>query len=652
MRAKIGKNRGVTLRAVLIGLLFAPINVYLVVQWETVWGTQYPTTMSIFFNAIFCLFLVTVLNLPLKKFLPKRALNQGELLTIYIVLLMAITVSGHDFSQTLFCTLGTTRLFATPENEWSSLFFRHVPQWLSVNDEKVLREFYEGESTFYTAQYIKGWLKPMLWWTLFLTVMVFTMLCINIIIRKQWIEREKLTYPLVQLPFEMTSGNSGASFFSNRLLWVGLGTAAFIDIINGLSVLFPVFPQIPLKYNLGSHFVDRPFNAIGSFPVQINPYAIGLAFPIPLDLLFSCWFFYLMWKVERIIGSVAGLNMPGYPFPDQQILGAYLGIASVALILGRKFLWQVTKKAIGLTSDMDDSSEPMKYRTAVLGALLGITFLVVFSYQAGSSALFALFFFLIYFAIMFSFTRMRAELGPPLQGIHYSGPLQLIVASVGSRKISPKTLTVAAPYWTFTKELRNNPMPFILESFKLAEKVEHKPRSSGSLARMQPEFMDTRRLWKVIVFSAFIGIFITFWAFLQFNYKWGGVGAWRGRAAYTVIERWVTRPAEPDIRFLGATAFGVIFVLINTALRLKFLWWHLHPLGYPLAGYYHFDKLWFPFFISWALKWTILKYGGIRAYRKTFPLFMGLILGEFIMGSVWGILGLLTGKPTYAFKNW
>ncbi len=636
MFGKLKKKGGVTFRAVLIGLALAPINVYLVVQWETVWGTQYPTTMGIFFNAIFCLFLVTVLNLPLKKLLPERALNQGELLTVYIILLMAITVSGHDFSQSLFCTLGTVRWFATPENEWSSLFWRYVPRWLTVNDEKVLRPFYEGESSFYTAQHIKGWIEPVFWWAFFLTVMVFTMLCINVIIRKQWIEREKLTYPLVQLPFEMNREGLEGNFLSNKALWLGFGIAAGIDIINGLNYLFPAFPQIPLRYNLGAHFVDRPFNAIGNFPLQVNPYAIGLAFPIPLDLLFSCWFFFLVWKAQRVLGSIAGVNLPGYPFPDKQILGAYLGIASVALWTGRKYLWQIMKKAVGIKLDVGDAGEPMAYRTAVLGALLGTAFLVIFSYQAGMSIPFALSFFLIYFAIMFAFTRMRAELGPPLQGIHYAGPLQLIVATVGSRRISPQTLTAAAPYWTATKELRNNPMPFVLESFKLAERAD----------------MDTRKLWKVMMLSTFVALLLTFIAFLQFNYNRGGVGAWRGRAAFTVVERWVTRPAEPDTTFLGAMGFGFVLVLINTAMRLRFLWWHLHPLGYPLAGYYHFEKLWFPFFISWAVKWTLLKYGGIKAYRRAFPLFLGLVLGEFIMGSVWGILGLLTGKPTYAFKRW
>jgi len=636
MQDRIGKKGGVTFRAVLIGFLFVPVNVYLVIQWETVWGTQYPTTMGIFFNAIFCLFLITTLNLLFRKLVPKKALGQGELLTVYVVLLTAITVSGHDFTQGLFCSVGVARWFATPENEWASLFWKYLPQHLTVNDEGVLREFFEGESSFYNLQYIKGWLKPMVWWTLFLSALAFTTICINVIIRKQWIEREKLTYPLVQLPFEMTRDDAGKTFFRNRLLWIGFGVAAGIDILNGLNYLYRVFPSIPLAYNLGTHFTDKPWNAMGSFLVQVNPYAIGLAFAIPLDLQFSCWFLFLIWKAQRVLGSAMGVNLPGFPFEDQQILGAYLGIAAVAIWMGRRPLWQIVRRIIGLRSDVDDSGEPMRYRTAFIGTILGIAFLVIFSYQAGMSVLFALSFFLIYFTIIFAFTRMRAELGPPLQGIHYAGPLQLIVAVVGSRGISSQTFIAAAPYWPLTKEIRNSPTPFQLEGFKLAERAN----------------MNTKRLWKVMALVTFLGIFMTFWAFLQLNYKWGGIGAWRGVSAYNTMERWIASPVAPDGKFIIATAFGFVFVAANTVLRLRFLWWNLHPLGYPLAGYYHFEKLWFPFFISWTAKWIILKYGGIKLYRKAFPLFLGLVLGEFIIGSLWGIIGLLTSRPTYAFKSW
>ncbi|MDQ1326944.1 MAG: hypothetical protein QG641_224, partial [Candidatus Poribacteria bacterium] len=71
--------------------------------------------------------LAVLFNLILKRFLPLRAMSQGELITIYIILIMAITVSGHDFSQSIFCTIGTSHWFATPENEWESLFWRYVP---------------------------------------------------------------------------------------------------------------------------------------------------------------------------------------------------------------------------------------------------------------------------------------------------------------------------------------------------------------------------------------------------------------------------------------------------------------------------------------------------------------------------------------------
>ena len=637
VKSHMSQHSNIRLRAILISLALAPINIYIVVQWETVWNTQYPTTMTIFYNVIFTFFFVVILNIPLKRWAPRVALSQQELLTIYTMLVMAVCVSGHDFSQALFCTLGTARWSATPENDWSNLFWKYLSPHLTVNDDRVLYGFYKGESTLYTPAHIKSWLEPMIWWTLFLTVVAFTMFCINVIIRKQWIEKEKLTYPLVQLPFEMSrEGNGHHPFFRNKPFWIGLGLSAGVNLINGINYLFPLFPQIPLGHNLSVYFTERPFNAMDDFSIQFNPFAIGLAFAIPLDLLFSCWFFFLFWKAEQVVGSMAGINQPGYPFVAQQILGGYLGIAIVALWLARKPIWQLIKKVVRARSDEDDSREPMKYRTAVLGIILGISFLVFFSYQAGMTIRFALAFFGVYFAIAFAHTRARAELGPPMHGIHYFGPFQFFIAVIGSRKLANQTLTAAAPLWTFTKQFRNHPMPYILESFKLADRAG----------------MDTRKLGRVIMLSVVVSLILTSWIFLQFSYKWGGISEGRGIQAYTTIERWLVRPIEPDIQSLGAIAVGSLFVFTNTTLRLRFLWWPLHPLAYPIAGYVDFRHLWFPFFISWLLKLVILKHGGIQAYRRTFPFFLGLVLGDFTIGSVWGIIGLITGEPTYAFKQW
>ena len=74
--------RSLTLRAVLLGVLAVPMNVYLVIQTETVWTTQYPTTMTIIFNAVATLLFFSLLNLFLQRYVPAWQFQQGELLTI------------------------------------------------------------------------------------------------------------------------------------------------------------------------------------------------------------------------------------------------------------------------------------------------------------------------------------------------------------------------------------------------------------------------------------------------------------------------------------------------------------------------------------------------------------------------------------------
>ena len=88
-------------------------------------------------------------------------------------------------------------------------------------------------------------------------------------------------------------------------------------------------------------------------------------------------------------------------------------------------------------------------------------------------------------------------------------------------------------------------MPAYLESFKLADR-------SG---------IDTRKLWKVCLLATFVSVIVTFWAFLDLSYKWGGPGAWRGNLAYNVIERLLKQPVGADGASLMSTAFGFIFVL-------------------------------------------------------------------------------------------
>jgi hypothetical protein len=60
-------------------------------------------------------------------------------------------------------------------------------------------------------------------------------------------------------------------------------------------------------------------------------------------------------------------------------------------------------------------------------------------------------------------------------------------------------------------------------------------------------------------------------------------------------------------------------------------------------------KLWSCIFVAWLAKAIITRYGGAKAYQKALPLFVGMVLGEFMVGSFWCIFGAIIKIPVYQF---
>jgi hypothetical protein len=59
--------------------------------------------------------------------------------------------------------------------------------------------------------------------------------------------------------------------------------------------------------------------------------------------------------------------------------------------------------------------------------------------------------------------------------------------------------------------------------------------------------------------------------------------------------------------------------------------------------------VWFPILVGWLCKRSIIRFGGAAGYRRFMPLFMGLIVGDYLVGGVWCLLSIATGKPMYVF---
>jgi uncharacterized membrane protein (DUF485 family) len=61
------------------------------------------------------------------------------------------------------------------------------------------------------------------------------------------------------------------------------------------------------------------------------------------------------------------------------------------------------------------------------------------------------------------------------------------------------------------------------------------------------------------------------------------------------------------------------------------------------------QQVWLPIFIAWASKWLLIRYGGYKVFQQAIPFALGLILGEFIVGSLWTLIGIIFHISTYAF---
>ncbi len=635
--------KAVTWRSILLGALLTPINAYWVVQMEGIRYSAHPTTISLLFNAIFIILVISFLNMRLARRRPGWALSQGELMVIYIMVMISSAVAGHDMVQVLVPMLSWPFQFP---NYASGSFVDRLPKWLMVSDPDVIRGYYQGNTNLYDWKILSAWMKPVAMWSAFILALLFVGQCINAILRKQWTEHEKLAYPVAQVPLEITDGTDQGKvprIFTNKLFWIAFAAAGAMDIINGLNLYYPNLPRILVPGN-GLAFIDigplittKPWNAIGWTPLSWYPFMIGFGMLLPVDLLFSCWFFYIFWKLETVVAVTMAFDIdPRIPYVSSQAFGAYVAFFLFSMWLSRKYLADVWRCALGMSSSLDDANEPIRYRWALLGIVAGTGFLVWFCTLVGLSPMVGVLFMAIYFVLAVSITRMRAELGSPVHDLHFTGPDWILADTLGQRTFgSPNLIGFSILYW-FNRAYRCHSMPMQLEGFKLAERTKSSQRAW---------------FWGMIL-AGVIATGAAFWAMLHLNYQFGAVAKARshfGPEAYDRLAGWMVAPKGPNSLSTIAVFVGLGAAFFLQFMRTRLPWWPFHPLGFAVASGWEMNLVWMPLLIAWLLKLLLLRYGGLKGFRNSLPFFYGLILGQFVVGSLLNIIGVILNVPTYQF---
>ncbi len=642
--ARAGKKRpAVTTRAIVIGTLLIPFHVYWIITVEGIYHWNHCTAVSLYWNVVFNLLILLGVNALLKKFAPRWALTQAEFVTIYVMIAVASALAGHDTLQLGVPNLSHPWYFATDANHWAEIFHPYLPRWLTVSDPAVLQALYDGHTTFYTPRRVMAWLGPTLWWCALIFAVGMVMIGLNVLIQRQWTQREKLGYPVVQLPLEMTRDGINYRFFANRLLWIGFALAALLDLYNGLHYFIPALPLIDVRHD-GAHFIEtrgwgRPWSAMGRIWLPLYPFIVALSFLLPADLSFSIWFFFLFRKFQQVLAAAFPMPMaPELPYRNEQSMGAWIALFAYAMWVGRGYFAALARSIIrGELSREMAAGEPMSHRAAFAAVVAGMAFIIWFCLRAGMSLPVIIVFFAFAFMLHTAITRMRAELGPPAHEM--AGGMNSAVFLrdwVGTKALGPRNIVMFPFFWWFTgRGYRTTPMPVQLEGLKMGE-------ISGA---------EAPRLAVAMSIAFFLGPLLTFWSFLHLTYMHGdNPMIWHNRPQWNMMASWLQYPQPPNIPGIIFMGVGAALVAGMTYMRARFMAWPFHPAGYALGMNFGVDYFWTCTLIAWLIKVVIMRYGGHKTHQKALPFFYGVILGEFLVGAFWSALSVVLQRKLYDFS--
>ena len=515
------------------------------------------------------------------------------------------------------------------------------------------------ESDFYAANYFQeaspgfyGWTGPLVWWMVLLVLLILLQFCIAAVLRRQWVDHEKLLFPHVEM-FESAfepgpTGIPGGSMIRNPLFWVGFFLAVGIFTLEGLHVYWPEVPGVNFQsdFSLAPLLSAEPWSAIPP-ALDLHLFIIAIVFLLPAQISFSVWVFVLLDFALRVYMRQTGvtwqvyLPIHGYLIHEGTRLIGGLSVFVIALMFSaRRHLAGVVKKAFLMGREVDDSQEPIPYFGAFWGVVLSAVAIMVWCVLMGMNPFISFLLFTLAILAIIFLTRVVCELGIPTGSYQvYSLPQRLVAGVFGFQGTPGKTFLGLPLYMTPTFATWAciapqlfygvHMMPFMMTSDRFFRPGNMRRRFTGFI---------------ILITIVVMGVFAV--RSIQVPYQEGAFRLEEGMAeahghnfANTLQRDFIRReaihqPFAPN--YLSGLA-GAIIMAGLLLLRHLFYWWPLHPIGFIAVGLS--GGVWFSVFIGWFIKRAALKYGGGSLFQKAIPFFVGLLVGHFVIAGIWLIVG-------------
>jgi hypothetical protein len=513
------------------------------------------------------------------------------------------------------------------------------------------------------------WLPSLLWWWILYMLWVLFFIGLATILRRQWIEVEKVPFPLTFVAYELVknAGDEKADKGSKtiRSLLVGTLMGVIFFAILFMILMFPWFPDVfGWRVNtcgFGGTYItsDSPLAGIIALAmIEKNPIFVAGLYLIPLSILFNAWFWFIVVAVlvqiaftmgfytslptvggcGRIFcGELSITSNPPFIWGAFANLGVALGIFASYWSLTRGYMVGTIRAALGKGSIAEiEKGEALSYRSAYI-LLLGSFALIVAAFMSASLSIISAL-VVVFVTLFYQFIQVRII---TLTG--FLIPSGFFTAAAFLRPMWPTPPDPRTMEWTVTTEFlvmpaANSPYAGWGHAFLAM---------SSSYQMASYTKTDPKKVLKVTMFSSILTPLLFMVSILWASYTFGlnrlpgQAFTWGPTDRFTPewTENWPSRSTWWPHALIG---FIVAFAL--NYLHARFIWFPFEPIGFLFALDWgsQLSGVWMSAFIAWALKVITLRIGGSALYESTGrPVAAGFIIGFAIVSVIGGTIGVV-----------
>jgi hypothetical protein len=540
--------------------------------------------------------------------------------------------------------------------DWATLIWPHIPLWFAPTDLRTVPWFWEGSPEGFGVPW-SAWSIPMTAWGTFTLALMAAMYCLGTLLSKDWIEHQRLSFPLTEIPIvvagEQPQPSLRSSIFGNRVFWLGFTPPALVAVMSWLNRISPSFPNPSVSFQVGRYFSGMPLPWSALEGMRLNLWqgagevgfsVIGITYLIPADVSLSLWLFYALYWVQMLAwasfgyapgGGQAGSGIEPRTFISFQEAGGFIAFSAVIMLQSRQALRGTWRSLVHRETEVSDPLDALTRRAALLGFLTANAFMFWFALRAGMSWWSYLLLMGSFYSVILVASRLVAAAG--LMFVHPAFAAQEpLIRTIGAVALGPRSLTVMTYLaCNYMWDPMNLAMPQMMNAFKLvrSSRLSGRGFSAGAAAAIVLVIGFGLAGLLAMVHRHGASNLDYDWPFRDWPY-------W----AFTRLDAYLRNPPPASNWLRLAMVVGAATTVLLSLLQARFVWWPVSPVGFLVASGSFMNRLMWPgVLIGWMLSTLIRRYGGLRLYRQLRPVFIGLGLGEFVTDGVLGLVASAFG---------